>query len=76
MNGCPVSGSHQTQLIPSSCQLVGTNMSRYWSILLSSVAKIHLSPVMSSIAVLSLSAGCRRNSPAEKAAITSWIFGW
>ena len=26
-------------------------------------------------AVLSLSAGCRRNSPAEKAAITGWIFG-
>ena len=54
MNGCPVSGSHQTQLIPSSCQQVGTNMSRYWSILLSSVAKILLSPVMSNIGYLEL----------------------
>ena len=27
-------------------------------------------------AVLSLSAGCWRNSPAEKVAIAGWIFGW
>ena len=27
------------------------------------------------LSVLSLSAGCRRNSLAEKAAITGWIFG-
>ena len=27
------------------------------------------------VTVLSLSAGCRRNSPAEKVAIAGWIFG-
>ena len=26
--------------------------------------------------VLSLTAGCRRNSPAEKVTIAGWIFGW
>ena len=32
-------------------------------------------PSWHSLPVLSLSAGCQRNSPAEKAEITGWIFG-